>query len=179
MSFSARIRGRSSAGKTILHVSGFDDLPKVQKNMRKLAKRYPFAMAAALYEEAMIIFSESQEEVPVDTGRLRRSGILFMRDMAGLTAAVIGYGTSYALRIHQDRSLDQKRIHRAELALSNPGYKPRGATHGKSMYLKDPFERAIPGMAGRLAIRTRKHARDLGRTSMSGLRVVRGKGKGA
>lgn len=178
----ASLTGRSSAkgrktGKPVIKISGFENMPEVLAKLRRLSKVYPFAMAAALYEEALGIFAESQEEVPVDKGGLRRSGIVFMKQISQNWTAVVGYGVAYALRVHENRGADQKRIDRAEMALGNPGYKPRGAQQGKSKYLEDPFNRAMPGLANRLMIRTRKHAKT-GRTSTSGLKTVRGKSKG-
>jgi hypothetical protein len=178
----AKLTGRSSAkgrksGKPIIKISGFKEMPETIAKIKKLSKLYPFAMAAALYEEALAIFAESQEEVPVDKGGLRRSGIVFMREISQNWTAIVGYGVAYALKIHQDVASDQKRIDRAELALSNPKHKPKGAQHGKSKYLEDPFNRALPGLSGRLIIRTRKHAK-AGRTSKSGLKTVRGRAKG-
>jgi len=178
----ASLTGRSSAkggggGKPIIKVSGFKEMPETIAKLRKLSKVYPFAMAAALYEEALSIFAESQEEVPVDKGGLRRSGIVFMKQISQNWTAVVGYGVAYALRVHENKGADQKRIERAEMALSNPGYKPKGAQQGKSKYLEDPFNRALPGLANRLILRTRKHAKT-GRTSSTGLKTVRGRGKG-
>lgn len=170
-----RFRGRSGSGRTVVSAEGFDD-EKTRRELRRLERKYPEALAAAMFEEAVEIFGESQEEVPVDTGALRRSGLVFSRRMGDSIIVVISYGTAYAVRIHENTSLDEKRRHRAEMALSNPGYVPRGATTGKSKYLQDPFERAVPGMTSRLAARTR--ARAITRGNLAGeLRTVRGKGK--
>lgn len=157
-------------------VARLEGMPELRREIRRLERSYPEALVASLYEEALEIFADSQEEVPVDTGALRRSGIVFVRRLGVTYAVVIGYGTAYALRIHEDTSLDANRQHRAELALSNPGYKPRGSTVGKSKYLSDPYERALPGMEGRLAGRVRRRVRTRG-NRIGSLRTVRGRGK--
>lgn len=98
----------------------------------ELGKRYPEALGAALYEEASIIFVESQMEVPVDTGRLRASGMVSPPPIVKIT-----YGTTYALPVHERINVK----HRV----------------GKAKYLEDPFRRAIPGLLDRIAMRTMQH----------------------
>jgi len=169
----ATLRGRSVDGKTVVKVT---ESTNITKELRRLERAYPEALAGAMFEEAAGIFNESQEEVPVDTGALRRSGLVFMRKMGWSYVVVIGYGTAYALRIHEDTKLDAGRQNRAELAMSNPGYKPKGAATGKSKYLEDPYLRAIPGLTTRLVSRT--NARVMSRDKMlSGIKTIRGKGK--
>ncbi len=98
--------------------------------------RYPEALGAALYEEASLIFVESQEEVPVDTGRLLNSGGVSPPIGKTNPRVEIFYGTDYALPVHE-----------------------RDTPHviGKSKFLEDPFRRAVPGMLDRLAERTMDH----------------------
>lgn len=147
---------------------------KTRAELRRMQRKWPEALAVALFEEGVEIFKESQEQVPVDTGRLKGSGLVFMRRAGTDFSTVIGYGTAYALRIHEDTSLDAGRQNRAELALSNPGFKSQGSQVGKSKYLSDPFEEALPGMARRLATRTRRRAMTAG-LSLAGVRTVRGR----
>ncbi len=102
--------------------------------LEAMGVRYPQALGAALYEEASIVFAESQIECPVDTGRLRNSG-----GVSPPPNVTIFYGTDYALAVHE-----------------------RDVPHrtGKSKYLEDPFRRSLPGLLDRLAIRTMQHAID-------------------
>lgn len=155
----------------------FEGDEALKKALKKIEKKYPEAVTVAMYQEGLIIFEESQEEVPVATGTLRRSGIVFLRRMLGNYVIVIGYGTQYALRIHEDTKLDVGRQQRAELSLGNPKYKTKLSTTGKSKYLEDPFKRAIAGFETRVMIRTRNLVRVSG-SSLSSVRTVRGKGKG-
>lgn len=168
----ARLRGRSAKGKTVTRLEGDAEL---LAEIKRMEKRFPEALAAAMFEEAVEIFNASQEEVPVDTGALRRSGVVLLRKMGKVFTVVIGYGTAYALRIHEDTKLDENRQHRAELALSNPGYIPRGSTVGKSKYLIDPFEAALPGMTTRLVTRTKDNVQR--GVLLNQLKTVRGRGK--
>lgn len=145
----------------------------LMKALKKEKKKNPDGLMVALYWEALKIFAESQEEVPVDTGRLRASGLVFPEtDRQKVT---VSYGTAYAVKIHEATELDAKRHARAELALSNPGVKIKGAQTGKSKYLQDPFERASSGMMRRVLVNAKK-ARNMGLGAES-TSVVKGKSK--
>lgn len=115
----------------------------VQRELRRLMRRVPNAVGHAMFDEAAIIFTRSQEEVVVDTGRLRGSGMVRARESASGTTVTISYGTNYALRIHESNVLEQRR-------------RGRGG-HGKWKYLQDPFEEHAAGIAARVAMRARRH----------------------
>jgi hypothetical protein len=149
---------------------------ELSRELRRLERKYPEALAAAMFEEGVEIFNESQDQVPVDTGALRRSGIIFLRREGMGYGVVIGYGTEYALPVHENTKADAGRQARAELALSNPGFKPRGAQSGKSKYLEDPYLEALPGLVGRIAARTMERVRR-GGSSVGDTRTVRGRGR--
>lgn len=108
---------------------------KVRVNKHKLAEKllsmreeYPAAFRAALLQEAMLIFTASQELVPVDTGRLRASGGV-SPPMGPSGTVVIYFGANYALAVHELHS-------------------------SKGKYLEIPFKQALPGLAARMAKRT-------------------------
>lgn len=129
-----------------------------RNRLRRMGMSYATATIRALYTEASEIFAESQEQVPVDTNKLRLSGLVFLKGtpvkggrVVDTVNVFISYGTDYALAVHENTAADQGRIDRAELALSNPGYKPKGSEVGKSKYLSDPFFAAIPGIEGRIS----------------------------
>lgn len=132
----------------------FEGQKELLASLRRLERVAPFALAAAMFEEGVEIFNESQEQVPVDSGRLRASGLVALRDFTTTLAVVIGYGTAYALRIHEDTALDANRTMPGE---SSGGGSVSNKTTGKSKFLIDPFNEAASGLATRLAIRTRGH----------------------
>ncbi len=99
------------------------------------------ALSQALYREAALIFEESQDEVPLDTGNLRASGKLGLPQIQGSELVVeISYGgaaADYALVVHEDLE--------------------RNYRNGKkSKYLEDPAKRRIIGLSGRLLRSVRK-----------------------
>ena len=169
---SRRFKSKDVKGKS-MRTTGITAL---SKTMNLIDFLYPEAVAVALFEEGLIIFEESQEEVPVASGRLRGSGIVFLQKLLGSYIIIIGYGTQYALKIHEDTSLDANRKKRAELELGNVKYKTKLSTSGKSKYLQDPFEAAVPGLEQRVAIRTKQAI--LKAKTTSSIRTVRGKSKG-
>jgi hypothetical protein len=93
-------------------------------------------MQDALYDEMLIIFAASQEQVPVDTGRLRASASVERTSTVGEPSVAIRYGTDYAVPVH-DRTEVKHVV-------------------GKAKYLSDPFEAAQRGMDERLAKRIRR-----------------------
>ena len=128
---------------------------ELAKLLRKWKRDFPAATATAMFEEAADIFTESQSQVPVDTGRLKESGLVNLDRTGGISGVKIhiSYDTHYAVAVHERRELDAGRTSRAEVALSNPGYTPKGSQGGKSKYLQDPFENGMRGIQGRLATR--------------------------
>jgi hypothetical protein len=116
---------------------------KVRDELRQLTARYPRALAAALYEEAAIIFAMSQRRSPVDTGRHRSTGTLPPPEfMGGNIIQEIGYGTEYSFAIHENKR--------------NVTF--HGEGEQQDHYLSGPFEERTPGMFDRLARRTRINA---------------------
>ena len=83
-------------------LDGIDDLQKVLKNLKDQSGE---VMGQALYEEANVIFANSQVLVPVDTGVLRCSGGVSAPQMGTRGYFVdIFYGgpaAPYALIVHE------------------------------------------------------------------------------
>lgn len=119
------------------NLAKFKGTADVRRRITVLAKRFPRALGAALYQEALLIFNASQRIVPVDTGRLRSSGSVPPPEFRGTAIfQEVGYGTRYAFPVHENN---------------------RNVTfhgEGQDEYLRKPFELALPGMLRRVAKRT-------------------------
>ena len=110
------------------------------RNLVMWQKRYPRATSAAVFNEALRIFAESQREVPVDTGNLRASGFIVPTSTRGLKfGVVIGYNTHYALAVHERTEVRH--------------------TVGKAKYLEDPWRKAQGGMLQRILVDAMKFAK--------------------
>lgn len=93
------------------------------------------ACKQAVSEEAQLIFRDSQKIVPVETGTLRRSGVVEPAKEEGTSVSVtIGYGgaaSDYALRQHEDLS-----------------YKHAQGKQAK--YLEEPFRKKAKDVAANI-----------------------------
>jgi hypothetical protein len=107
----------------------------LRRELRRLEKKFPDAVDKALAEEALDLLAASQDEVPVDTGRLKNTGVVGA--MRGRIGYIVAYGTDYALPVHERTEVRH--------------------TVGKAKYLEDPFNRAATGMTRRLVQRARRH----------------------
>lgn len=75
---------------------------KVLREMRKLARDYPKAFAAALYKLGVAIMSDALPRTPVEFGVLRSSGYVSPPRGQGERAEVeVGFGTVYAVPQHE------------------------------------------------------------------------------
>lgn len=75
---------------------------EVRRSVREVAKRYPRAMAGAIYKLAIAIFSNALPRVPVEFGALRASGYVAPPQGEGLEADIeLGFGTVYAVPQHE------------------------------------------------------------------------------
>lgn len=83
------------------------------------------AAMAALRDGAEAILTESQKEVPHDTGALSRSGTVIAGNVLGKLEAYIVYNTPYARYQHETPGLHHE-----------PGRKWK--------YLEDPFKKLAP-----------------------------------
>ena len=94
-------------------------LGKLRAAIRSNISNFSEAMAEGVYRE-------SQTEVPVDTGRLKRSGKVIRNNDKTASITYGGRDAIYAPIIHEDRSLNLR--------------------NGKAGYLRDPLLRAKNSM---------------------------------
>jgi hypothetical protein len=110
---------------------------------------YKRALGKALMREAVELLKESKVEVPEKHRNLRNSGTRgkLKNDGMGNLFVEVGYGTKYALAVHE---------------LGEPGTKHAGKTINWSKkgsgakYLQGPFERRLKGWKRRVMANTRK-----------------------
>ena len=124
---------------------------QVRSAIRSLAKKYPRAMAAAVYKLGVAIMSDALPRVPVEFGVLRASHYVAPPDNAG-TADVdveVGFGTVYAVPQHE--RMDYRH--------------PRG---GQAKYLESAV-RAVEGRALDLLARWAQEAVESGAGYSGGL----------
>ena len=107
------------------------------------------ATVSALYREGQIVFAESQEEVPVDTGSLRASGHIIPPVLFGDEAYVeIVYGgpaAPYAFFVHEN----------LEAYHESPT---------KAKYLEGPANRRVEALGNRIISEVEGIMRDKGWT---------------
>ena len=125
-----------------------EGIPQVEKEIEKATDRYRRALGAALYAKGEDIMGLSVEQmVPVDTGRLRATH--YVSPPVGKAMQVlIGYGTDYALEVHEkhptkskylQRALDQKSSGYARhVALLTKAFFKTGEGVGSGKYPKEP-----------------------------------------
>lgn len=113
-------------------------LDKVEKNLKKVQKTHPDALAAALYQEGFSIMAESQKKVPVDTGRLRSTGYVAPPQEGEDSPTVeIGYGTDYGIYVHERTEVRH--------------------TTGEAKFLEKAVNEAMQGFGRRLLGRTQQN----------------------
>lgn len=92
-----------SEGNYIQHMR--EQARAISENMRKAIEHVENQTKEALLFGAEPIFKESQRLVPVDTGRLKRSGFVTTRKRAGGPILQVGYGRYgqpfYAAFVHE------------------------------------------------------------------------------
>ena len=124
----------------------FDNIDRLMRLLIRSGSQAPTRLAAALYDEANEIFSQSQDEVPVDTGVLRSSGRVHAPAISSREILVeISYGGAaapYALRQHENESYNHA-----------PGR--------KSKYLSDPVEDRLPDLGNNIVDRIEAMVRGL------------------
>jgi len=117
--------------KVRVSVRGFK---KVIAKINALRKSSPEAVNAALFQEAVLIFADSQRLVPIDFGFLRNSGLVAPAGTLLKFRVVIGYGMEYAEAVHERKDVR----HNGETT---------------SHYLEKPYRKRISGILGRVAKR--------------------------
>ena len=114
------------------------DIVALAKALNEIPSNMPELLDKALYEEANVIFNESQKIVPVDTGALRASGMVHApKKEHNRTSVRVTYGgpaASYALYVHENLYA-------------------RHASPTQAKYLETPLYRQVPVIIKNLAIR--------------------------
>jgi hypothetical protein len=114
---------------------------EVHRKLKALEKEFPEAFAAALYQEGLAAdaLANSEEYIPVDTGRMRGSHYVAPPTLNGNGRAKVelGYGTDYAIMVHE-----RPELHHAV---------------GRAFWLRDALKERAQGFFGRLATRTKRN----------------------
>lgn len=123
--------------------SGFtlDGQQQVLERLRRLEQQLPTALATALYERASEIMARSRPLVPVVTGALRSSGVVYPPEIeGGRVSVVFGYGgaaSAYAAPVHWN----PRSGHTGGRSPSGRKYKEGTySTVGQWRYLSEPLE---------------------------------------
>jgi hypothetical protein len=111
---------------------------ELQRELQRLMKEAPDAMADALLEEAHALGADSVPLTPLKRGRLRNSRFVELKKGKN-PEATVGYDTEYAVHVHE----------RTELR--HPV--------GQAKFLQEPFERRQSGYFERLAARAKQFLR--------------------
>jgi hypothetical protein len=131
-----------------MEVTGIKELVEM---VQQLGERYKQALAAALYQEAAAVMTESLKEVPVDVGRLRQSHYVAPPDNLDNPVAQAGYGAHYGVYVHE----------RTDAKHNSPT---------KDHFLSDPLTRATGSYADRIAKRTKDNVQSgIGISNVSSL----------
>lgn len=124
---------------------------EIRQRIKELGKRYPKAMAAAVYKLGVAIMSNALPRVPVEYGVLRASGYVAPPTGEGVDADVeLGFGTVYAVPQHE--RLDYKH--------------PRG---GEAKYLEKAVDQLAPNALQMLSQWAEELAKSGGQWSASAL----------
>jgi len=127
----------------------FEGVEKVKENLLKEQKKYPKALAAALYAEGFVIIGKSLSRTPADTGRLRNSAYVAPPTNEDAPEVEVGYGTNYAIYVHEAkpgtrfRVGENKFLQKAVNESSN-GFVRRVGDRVKGFHSRDVGVSAIP-----------------------------------
>ena len=115
---------------------------KVAKKLKKVEKEIPIEMAAALYQEALVITGVSMGRTPVDTTALRDSHEVsdprWKGKMLHVDIKVGGPAASYAVAVHER---------------TDARHQPPYGTGGQAKFLESAVLEAQPQLAKRIAKR--------------------------
>lgn len=112
--------------------------PKLERNLRDLAKRYPEACAIAMYEEMVEVMRESRRRAPFEEGELRESEYVTPSSSKGAPMVEGGYAAPYALVQHERTDFHHKR--------------------GEAKFLQRAVDARTSGMLERIGARTERLA---------------------
>jgi hypothetical protein len=122
---------------------GISGIKGTQKLIKSEVEKYKRALGKALLVEGNEIMSASKQIVPHKTGTLQRSGVVRMAkvSMFGEMYVEVGYGTKYALPVHEG----------PQRVWSKPGK--------TNKYLKIPYDKRLFGWEKRVALNTQKYVK--------------------
>ena len=147
-------------------ITGTDAL---HQSLVALVKQIPDRLAAALYAEAELTMTEAKKLCPVDTGRLRDSGVVFPPEVKSNAVEVtMGFGgpaSAYALSVHENpragktggwgpggpREIAFRWINGRVVPIG--AQRKRYSTVGQWKYLEIPFLARQAGLADRIKAR--------------------------
>jgi hypothetical protein len=114
------------------------DIKLLADAIARIPSNFPNLLEKAIYEEANVIFNESQKLVPVDTGALRASGFVHApKNENNRTFVRVTYGgpaAHYALYVHEN-------LYSTHTAPT------------QAKYLETPLYRQVPVLIKNLTIR--------------------------
>lgn len=118
----------------------FEGVPAMKKEAERLAKLYPEATGAALYQEGLNIWNHAVKNAPVEFGVLRNAAYVSPpTNLRGEVGVEIGFGTKYAVYQEATEGLNH----------------PRG---GEAHYLQRAVTAAGEGYLERLGQRIQQNA---------------------
>lgn len=108
----------------------------LRKRIDQLARDYPLALGAALYQEGFGLWADAVKRTPVEFGVLRNSAYVSPpMQRKGEVTIEVGYGTKYAVRQHEETGYQHTR-------------------GGEAKYLANAIAARTSGFLERLAQRT-------------------------
>jgi hypothetical protein len=130
---------------------------EVIDTLKKLAEKFPDRVAAAIYQEAQIVMTESKRRCPVasDGGILRASGQVSLPVRKGKNISVtLSYGgaaDAYAIAVHEHLSSHSPP---SWVTAEDNGHPVQWTTPGTGpKFLEGPINEAAEDMAARIAKR--------------------------
>lgn len=106
--------------------------------IKRFTQDFPGVVGDAMYQEAGSIAKASQEQCPVEYGRLRASFFMAQTGTTEKPKVLLGYGTDYAVYVHE------------RMGLRHPV--------GKAKFLEDPIIAARPTWVRNIWARANKSA---------------------
>ena len=115
------------------------DLSKLMDYISVLGDKAVSALKSEIYEDAVKVFKQSQEEVPVLSGDLRMSGRLMVNETPSSTHIEISYNEDHAMVVHENpRQYQFKHGKRSHYLV-----RPFGQVFRKRGYEDDLAERVL------------------------------------
>lgn len=124
------------------------ELERVLKSLGAITGEIEHALKKTMYEEASLVMSASQAQVPVDTGALRSTGVVGFPETRGSEISVVlGYGGPAGANNSPINRLGRSgRPPSDEVGYAVKVHEDKEAHHevGKAKFLEEPFAEAAP-----------------------------------